>query len=177
MYDFYNAGIQGKANQDWEVLLKCFATAYDSHNPVMLTSTPGKFNPTTLNEIKTRFADLKRLSRKYCPEKLRTVESIERMALENHTGKLSDRVYLNKLRFTAASNGANIPMLDQMEMQINAAEGQGHRPRSNSSNIPEFFKLGKPRERRKGKYERTQKPPDPAALIKQMFGFGKRGGR
>ena len=179
MYGFYNQGMRGKPNTDWEILLKTFATAYDSHNDIMVTQSKGKFNPTTLGEIKKRFADLKRLSRKYCPQKLRTIEKIEKMALDNHSGKINDRVYINGLRYVSLANGINNTQLDQAEGAINAAEGRKHM--SNTFKMPSNIYKKKPTQRRQGRYGKPQKIPNPNDLIRGMFGFGntnkKRGGR
>lgn len=182
----------GRVNQDWEILLKCYATAYDSQNEMMLSPQREKFNPTTLGEIKRRFADLKRLARKYSPHKLRTVEALEKLAIANHTGKIGDRAYVHRLRLLSLQHGVNPMFLDQAEARINAAEGfqQRHFPPNvppkspmndmlkeagkTFENVNKGRGLFKPPEIRERRGKRKSRAPmTPIDLIRQMFGGGR----
>lgn len=113
--------VRGKIDEDWEIILNCYALGYDTQNSIL--ASHGKFVPTTYHEIKTRFSHLKRIARKYAPHKLRTVEAIEKLSMDNHAGRINDRSYVHRLRLIALSNGANTMLLDQAESRINAAEG------------------------------------------------------
>jgi hypothetical protein len=189
--------VHGKVNEDWEILLNCYAVGYDSHNPVML-GPQGRFSPTDLNEIRSRFSQLKRIARKYAPQKLRTIESLERLSIQNHAGKISDRAYVHKLRLIVLSNGLDPTLIDQAEARINAVEGASSRqfpPYESKTASPldkMFRKSGKlfsraqpqmPRMRPPAPhFRRGQAPPaptqwpanvNPQHIIKKIFGGGK----
>lgn len=118
--------IKGKVNNDYEILLNCYALAYDSHNELMIGRSQGHPKKTTSSEIRKRFSELKRISRKYAPGKLRTIEAIERLALDNHAGKISDLAYISRLRMISMQHNINPMMLNQAESRIRIAESMNN---------------------------------------------------
>ena len=113
---------QGKINEDWEILLDTYATAYDSVNNIMLTRTPGAFDPTAEREILGRFAVLKILAKKYKPSKIPVINKLEKLALDNFRGKISDKQYLRLLREITRKEGLNQELIMLAERNIDAVE-------------------------------------------------------
>jgi hypothetical protein len=188
-YSLINLPIQNRTNEDWEILLNCYALGYDTHNNIMISN--GGFVQTELPEIRARFRELKRIARKYAPQKLRTIEAIENLCVQNHSGKVSDTAYIHRLRLISLSNGVNPMLLDQAEARINTAERYRHQlePNIPDNNFNKLFKeagkvfqknrksflpvpskgpsIYKPHKRR-GSGSRSA--PDPRGLIRRMFG-------
>lgn len=185
----------GKLNEDWEICLNAYSIGFDSINNIMLTPDQNRFDQTTVKEIRSRFAELKKVARRNAPQKLRTIESLERLAILNHTGKISDRTYLHRLRLIALSNGVDPGLLNQAEVRINAVEGArgGHppmpmQPRNMLTNIfgnvdRKLKKANKqtnswmrmPRQKpRPARHERRQKPQQHSNTHYTIL-FGKKG--
>lgn len=114
--------VDGKVNEDWEILLTVYATAYDSINNYMLTRIPGQFDPTTEREVRGRFWVLKRLAKKYATEELPTIEKFEKLSLDHLNGKISDHEFLRRLRSLVRSRGISEDLINYVEARIDAAE-------------------------------------------------------
>lgn len=112
---------QGKVNTDKEILANTYSTAYDSINQWMLSKT-GKLEKTTDSEIRGRFLVLQLLCKKYAPNKKNFIFTIEKLALANNKGQISDKQYLNNLRFLARQEGLPTSVLDRIEYKIDTAE-------------------------------------------------------
>jgi len=78
------AGIKSddKINEDWEILLNIYATAYDATNDVMLTHNPGVYDETTIQEVRGRFLILHKLCNKYAPNLKDEIKQIEKMTID-----------------------------------------------------------------------------------------------
>lgn len=136
------AGIQvnGKVDEDWEVLINIYATAYDAiNNDTMLTHTPQKYDEATIQEVNGRFAVLYKLVNKYAPHLRDEIRQIHELTIKNLKGKISDRQMLSELRKICRRNGVSEHILNEIEAKIDAAERF-------SAKIPEFnfkpFELG-----------------------------------
>lgn len=114
--------VHGKVNEDWEILLNTYATAYDAINSIMLTRQPGVFDRTTAQELHGRFAVLKMLAKRYAPEKLPVINELERLSLDHLKGKLSDREFLRRIRSLVRKHGMSEDLINYVEAQIQAAE-------------------------------------------------------
>jgi hypothetical protein len=181
-----------KIDTDREILLKCFAVGYDAHNNIMLNPRGAKPSKTSEKKIHARFADLKRLARKHAPHKLRTIEALERLSIDNFRGKINDLAYIHRIRLVAMRHGVNTFALDQAEAKINAAEGMRaatvlrmKRP-VQPKRLPiidifkrsgEMFKKAKreplfkpPKTRQRRVSQIKMQPTKPDRLIKRMFG-------
>jgi hypothetical protein len=159
-------------NRDTAILQDAYAAAYDSHNSLMVAP----FAMTSPEEIRQRFSGLKYLARKYAPGKLRTVERIERMALDNHSGRITDRSYIHGLRAICLGNGVNMTALDQAEARINALDGLAAGPPGTMGGLMGMFRrsgemLERGNRRPARRMEcRPQRPMSPRDLIRSMFG-------
>jgi len=160
--------IHGKENEDWEILLNTYATAFDSLNNIMLTRVPGRFDPTTEREIRGRFWVLKRLAKKYAPETLPAIEQLEKLSLLHLQGKISDADFLRRIRSIVRKYGLSEELIDYVESRIQAAESMY----SNSPDIVQVF-FGIPRHPAQPKQPKRQpkRPPSPLELVRMMFGL------
>lgn len=172
------AGIptRGKVDEDWELLLNTYATAYDAINNKMLTRIPGKFDPTTKKEVRGRFRILKFLARKYAPHLLDEIAYLEKLSIAHLEGKLSDREYLQRLRNYMISKGISPKLIHLVEMKINEAEGLRNPPApqpqplfSFNFQFPSFqeFFGKRPKKARKS---RKRKQPPAFSIIQKIFG-------
>lgn len=113
---------RGKVDEDWEILLNTYATAYDAINNIMLTRTPGVFDRTTVREVRGRFLVLKRIARRYAPERLQIIERLEELAVARVKGEITTEQYLRSIRALATRYGLRRDMVDLVEARIRAAE-------------------------------------------------------
>jgi len=119
------AGIQvkGKVDEDWEVLVTLYATAYDAiNNDTMLTRTPGQYDAADLKEVHGRFYVLKMLAGKYAPHLKPEIEKIETLTMKNIKGQISDKEYIQRLRNIILKYGVPTEVLDEIEFKIDMAE-------------------------------------------------------
>ncbi|WP_456477596.1 hypothetical protein [Geoglobus ahangari] len=114
--------VHGKVNEDWEVLLNTYATAYDAINSIMLTRQPGVFDRTTVEELHGRFAVLKMLARRYAPELYNVIEQLEDLSVKHLKGQISDKEFLRRIRGLARRHGLSEDLINYVEAQIQAAE-------------------------------------------------------
>lgn len=157
-------------------MLKAYSIGYDMHNDIMITPFPGKYDETSITEIRTRFRELKRIAKKHAPGKYRTIESIEKMCYENHKGNISDKVFLHRLRLMAVSNGVSPAMIDQQEARINIMESQHAGTIKKNPFIGKFDgrkkilkEFGAPQKLRLP-LKTPSRGPDHKKLIRRMFG-------
>lgn len=164
--------VDGKVNEDWEILLTVYATAYDSINNHMLTRVPGHFDPTTEREVRGRFWVLKRLAKKYAPEELPVIEKLEKLSLDHLNGKISDREFLRRLRSLVRSRGIREDLIDYVEARIDAAERmQPHNIVNQMFGVPGGVP-GAPQPTPPQQSRKKKEPPiQPMQLITAMFGF------
>ena len=123
------AGIfsRGAINEDWEVLMNVYGTAYDSLDGVMLTRDPGRLDKATVMEVRGRFLILKKLAKKHCPSKLHKIERIEQICLGNIRGHNTDAQAHAQIRqLTASDRKINNPLLNGIEAKVNAAQSQAN---------------------------------------------------
>ena len=147
------AGIQvkGKVDQDWEILVTLYATAYDAvNNDTMLTRTPGQYDEADFKEVHGRFYVLKMLAGKYAPHLKPEIEKIEKLTLKNMKGQISDKEYLRQLRQIAIKHGVPTEVLDEVEFKIDMAESMTpnmnfdfNLPESKNTNL--FNKMKEPK--------------------------------
>ena len=119
------AGIptNGKVDEDWEILLNIYATAYDAiNNDTMLTHTPGVYDEATIQEVNGRFLVLRRLAAKYAPHLKKDIDKIYELTIKNMKGQLSDKELLKELRKIVRKHGVPEDILNQVEMKIDMAE-------------------------------------------------------
>jgi hypothetical protein len=145
--------VRGRVDEDWEILLNTFATAYDAANNIMLTRSPGVFDPATDRELRGRFAILKLLAKKHSPDKLNAIKYLEKLSLDNLHGKLPDRVFLQKVREVCRKEGLRQDLINQAERNINAAERA-----TRQSNMARDMARGKPRQQQPRRPQQRQKP-------------------
>jgi len=141
-------------NEDWELLLNMYATAYDATNDVMLTHTPGEYDPTTVQEVRGRFLILRKLCKKYAPELEDEIASIEKWTLQNIKGQLSDKEFLRRLKRLMLKNGIPLSAIQEVETRIDMAESFGS-IQAPEFNMPNLVPTSK--EKRK---KQKQKNPD-----------------
>lgn len=116
---------RGKVNEDWEILLNTYATAYDAINGIMLTRVPGQFDKTTVKEVRGRFLVLRRLAKKYAPEVLPAVEQLEDLTLRHVKGEISDYQFLRSIRAIVMRYGLSPDLINLVEAKIRFAEMMG----------------------------------------------------
>ena len=140
--------VQGKTDQDWEILLESYSTAYDSVNSIMLTKKQGVFDKSTEREIKARFAVIKKICKRHAPKLIKTIERIEKLSLDNLYGKISDKEYLRRIREIHRKNGLKENLINQAEYQVDQAERSPGHPKvkdnflapGNVGNIQNLFR-------------------------------------
>jgi len=186
-----NILVNRKVDQDWEILAKTHATAYDSINGKMLTRSHKRYDQTTINEIKKRFRNLKLLALKHAPHTLDDIKYLEECSILNTKGVLSDKNYLSIIRGITIHNGLNPNLVMTIEQKVNQAEGiqkrpnminpfintQKHKktglfdlfppPKSNKNPLQQFMRL--PTKRQHKQTRKRQNSPN--NIIKKMLGF------
>jgi len=113
---------RGAVNEDWELLLQGYATAYDGLSGGLLTPDPRVMAQASANEIKARFYGLKIACKRNQSRLLPTIKKLESIALANNAGRMGDRTALNELKKVVYSNGLNPGVLMVAEQHVNAAE-------------------------------------------------------
>jgi len=166
--------LRGDLNEDWELLLKSYAVSYDALNSNMLTDTPGKFKPTTANQVKAEYYRIKLLCKKYAPHKLAKIERLEKISLANLSGKLSDKQALTQMRNVAHGTNVSPSLFLMAENRINISEGI-HNPQHKHTKKKDPYKMPKwkpikPPSFNKRKY-------NPMNLLDSMFNMPNKRGR
>lgn len=138
----------------------------------------GFFQPMEGIEIKNIFAELKAMARRFAPHKLRTIESIEKLAISYHMGRISDKTVLQRLRLMAVSNGAKTDHIDQAEARMNSTPPAMPFPKFDNPMNKKLMESGRMFEdMAKSARKVVQSRPrqlrpaeDPMRMIKKMFG-------
>lgn len=122
---------------DWLMLTSTYSLAYDSLNGVLVGDrTPG----ITPSELRARFAHIRAAARKYAPHRLPFIDAVEKIALKNQAGRLSDHQALAQMRQLAQRNGVNAPIMKLAEMQVAHAEAA-----QRSRFVPKITRIRPPR--------------------------------
>ena len=119
------AGIltHNKVDEDWEILMNIYATAYDAvNNEIMLTRMPQQYDEATVQEVNGRFAVLYKIVKKYAPHLKDEIQQIHKLTIKNLKGEISDRKMLAELRKICRRNGVSEHVLNEIEAKIDAAE-------------------------------------------------------
>lgn len=165
--------VHGRIDEDWEFLMSNFSLAYDAVNAIMLTKTPGRFDPTTEKEIKARFAMEKSIARRRDPSKLKLIEHVEQLSLANLYGRLSDKAYLRKIREIHRKAGLSEDLINLAEHKIDMAERSPAHPRiktgvpppKNIGNVQRLFRPQSPTKEVKHIQKLMRSDPDPSLLF------------
>lgn len=120
--------------RDWRLLENAYSLGYDSLNDVGASSG----RKVSIQGIREHYGQLKRLAMKYDPAKLPQIEQLERLAILNAQGKISDRDALREMRIFAMRHGLNQDMISQAEARIDAMERSNFGVHIKDTHLPEF---------------------------------------
>ena len=117
--------IQGKVNTKKEVLISNYAKVYDKHNENLFLGNVGNKSPQKGTQIKRVFTDLKNDCHRNGARVPASVNHLERIALDNNGGRLSDKQALSQIRTICLKHGVSTTALDLVESRINLKDGLG----------------------------------------------------
>jgi hypothetical protein len=95
-------------------------TSYPVFNSILQLRDPKTIRNATINEIKTRFAIIKKIAAKHSPHVLGDIREVERLTIANASGQISDQVFIQKLKAYHRKHNLNPFELNRAEAAISS---------------------------------------------------------
>lgn len=115
--------IQGKIDTKKEILLSNYSKMYDRINENLFLGNISNKSPHKNAEIKKTFSKIKQDCHRQGIPVPASITKLEKIAIENNKGNLSDQQAIRQIRTICTQNGVNTYALDMVESRINMKDG------------------------------------------------------